>query len=285
MVSLDSMFGLEENPQRTEITRIPLIKLIPFENQPFKLYNERKLKELAEDIKTNGLISPIVVRPLEDGMFQILAGHNRVNAFLLNQENGIDAIIKRVDDAEAELILVQSNLQQRQELSNSEKARAYHMRNKALKAIGKKNRGNHHSLATLAGEMNESQRTIARYIKSNNLSEDLMTRFDNNEFSVNTAEKLSILSKKDQAIVDEYLEVSGMKLNRTLVEKMCELSVQGNLSIDTLSELSKPRKTSVDLDSLRAEAETVLGQSLDEATFTATINILQHHSLLKRKLF
>ncbi|MCW6681838.1 ParB/RepB/Spo0J family partition protein [Aerococcaceae bacterium NML160702] len=285
MLSLDSMFGLEENPQRTEITRIPLIKLKPFENQPFKLYNEKKLKELAEDIKVNGLISPIVVRPAEDGMFQILAGHNRVNAFLLNQENVIDAIIKRVDDAEAELILVQSNLQQRQELSNSEKARAYHMRNKALKAIGKKNRGNHHSLATLAGEMNESQRTIARYIKSNNLSEDLMTRFDNNEFSVNTAEKLSILSKKDQAIVDEYLEVSGMKLNRTLVEKMCELSVQGNLSIDTLSELSKPRKTSVDLDALRAEAETVLGQSLDEATFTATINILQHHSLLKRKLF
>ena len=284
MLSLDSMFGLDNsNQQRTDIIRIPIIKLKPFDNQPFKLYSEKRLQELADDIKLNGLLAPIIVRPLDDGMYQILAGHNRVSACLLNNENVIDAIVKNVNDAEAELILVQSNLQQRQELSNSEKAKAYQMRHKALKKLGKVNRGKHNSLAMLADESNESQRTIARYIKTNKLSSDLMNRFDNKEFSVSTAEKLSSLSKQNQTIIDEFLEVSDKKLNAAIVEKICHLADEDKLNENKLMKLYTPRKKDVRIEDIMNDIEQFNIQiGMDE--LNAIIKVFQNHSLLKNKL-
>ncbi|MCW6660537.1 ParB/RepB/Spo0J family partition protein [Aerococcaceae bacterium NML191292] len=282
MLSLDSMFGLEQGSQRTEIVRIPLIKLKPFDNQPFKLYSDKKLQELATDIKQNGLLSPITVRPVDGGMYQILAGHNRVNAFLLNQENAIDAIVRQVDDAEAELILVQSNLVQRQELSNAEKAKAYQMRHKALKAIGKKKRGNHNSLSALAEETNESQRTVARYIKAANLIPDLMTRFDNNEFPVSVAEMLSTLSPSEQVIVDEFLETSGSKINGRTAASIMKLAENGKLSRDNINTLEVNVKLTKTVDDIRSIMLESLGEQFDEITFAKTLEILKKEKIIKK---
>lgn len=286
MMSIDALFGLSQNPQSTQIVNVPIIKLVPYDNQPFKLYNEKQLKELANDIKVNGLLSPIVVRKLENEMYQILAGHNRVNAFMLNNENVIPAIVKQVSNAEADLILVQSNLQQRQELSNAEKARAYRLRNEALKQIGKKQRGNHRSLEQLAEDEKDSSRTIARYIKSTQLVDDLMERFDNNEFSLGVAEQLASLDEKNQLVVDTFLEEYPQKISINQAIEIVNIARDEQLDGKTLDEICSKKKTGkvnkVALSSIieKIEQNFPLDKVKMDVVY-ATIEVLKTMKLLK----
>lgn len=286
MMSIDALFGLSQESQSTQIVNIPIIKLIPYDNQPFKLYNEKQLKELANDIKVNGLLSPIVVRKLDTGMYQILAGHNRVNAFMLNNENVIPAIVKQVSDAEADLILVQSNLQQRQELSNSEKAKAYRLRNEALKKVGKRQRGNHRSLEQLAEDEKESSRTIARYIKSTHLVKDLMERFDNNEFSLGVAEQLASLDEKNQLIVDTFLEEHPQKISTNQAIEIVNIAHDEKLNNRLLEEICFKKKTTkaakVTLTTIfeTIEQNTTLDAVKRDLVY-ATIEVLKDMKLLK----
>lgn len=286
MMSIDALFGLSQKTQSTQIINIPIIKLVPYDNQPFKLYDEKKLNELANDIKLNGLLSPIVVRPLDTGMFQVLAGHNRVNAMMLNNENVVPAIVKQVSDAEADLILVQSNLQQRQELSNSEKAKAYSLRNEALKKIGKKNRGNHRSLEQLAEDEKDSSRTIARYIKATQLVKDLMERFDNNEFSLGVAEQLASLDEKSQLVVDTFLEEYPQKLSTNHAIEIVNISQDEQIDGKTLENICSKRKAKI----INKVTLTSIVEKLEEVTpldtvkmkiVYDTIEVLKNMKLLK----
>ncbi|MDO4432046.1 MAG: ParB/RepB/Spo0J family partition protein [Aerococcaceae bacterium] len=284
MQSLDTLFGLQEPTERTQITKIPILKLQPFENQPFKLYPDKQLEELAQDIRRNGLISPIVVRPLDTGMYQILAGHNRVNACLLNQENVIDAIVRHVNDDEAKLILVQSNLQQRQHLLNSEKAAAYKMRNDALKKMGQHASG-HRSLETLAQDEKESSRTIARYIRTTKLIPDLSERFDQNEFSLPIAEALAGLSVKNQRVVDEYLERAIKKPTAAKLQQVIELAKTEPLTIEAIQALPTKEVSRMTRATLLREMEALMGQGkVDDDTFNCCLDLLKRHQLLKQPL-
>ena len=240
MTMLDEVFGLTESTNKPQIQLLALNQLVPFDNQPFKLYSKTKLEELAQDIKENGLIHPIIVREKERGKFEILAGHNRVNAMKLNNERQIPAIIRDLNDQEAQLLLVQSNLLQRQSLSNKEKALAYHLKNEAIKSQGIRGSGN--SLETLSSGSKDSKRTIARYIKTVNLIPELMEAFDDNEFSLPIAETLAGLTEASQEEIVENVLIQNIKVTQAMVTQFKKADEEGTLTPTLIQHIVNEKK-------------------------------------------
>ena len=113
--------------------------LYPFPNHPFRMYTEEKMREMVESVTEFGVISPIIVRPNPNGEgYEIVSGHNRVEACRRANINQIPAIIREIDDDTAIILMVDSNLRQREKLLPSEKARAYKMKMEALKRQGER---------------------------------------------------------------------------------------------------------------------------------------------------
>lgn len=233
MLSIESLFALgEPEIEANNLIRLPISQLEHYPNQPFKLYSKVKLKELAEDIKENGLLNPLIVRTIGGRKYQVLSGHNRLDAMKLNGEETVPAIIKECTDNEAKLILVQSNLLQRQELSNREKALAFKMRNDVLKTQGRKKDNELTALEELAKTEKESSRTIARYIKTTQLVPELMDKFDDGEFSLPTAEILSGFPEKFQNNFVEFISSYQFKITTNKAKILKEKITENNTITD-----------------------------------------------------
>jgi ParB family transcriptional regulator, chromosome partitioning protein len=119
--------------QQANTNNLPMDQLHPFKHHPFKLYNEEKIQEMVESIKQNGVLMPILVRPLADGGFEIVAGHNRIEAAKRAELTEIPVNIREMDDKTAIIVMVDSNLRQREKLLPSERAFAYKMKLDAIK--------------------------------------------------------------------------------------------------------------------------------------------------------
>src|SRR5690554_1274394 len=144
LINLYDIFGQDEDEdhnQKAGVTEIELSKLKPFKNHPFKLYEGERLNDMVESIKEHGVITPLIVRPLNDGKYEILSGHNRANSAKLAGLETVPVVIKEnLTDEEAMLIVTETNLIQRSfsELTHSEKARILAERHKAIKEQGRK---------------------------------------------------------------------------------------------------------------------------------------------------
>src|SRR5699024_4282373 len=146
VINLNELLGIEEEIHENKIditgsTEIEVSKLIPFRNHPFKLYEGERLNDMVESIKEYGVITPLIVRPMEDGRYEILSGHNRANSAKIAGLTKVPVVIKEgLTDEEAMLIVTETNLIQRSfsELSHSEKARILTERHNAIKEQGKK---------------------------------------------------------------------------------------------------------------------------------------------------
>jgi len=146
-------------------------KLVFNEDQPFRLYNKEQLVDLAVRIKRSGLLHPIIVRPAADGKYEILSGRNRARAVRMNGDKEIAAFIRDVDDDEAQMIMLNANLGQRENLLPSEKARAYSLEAELLNRNGKrpditlgKDYQSYDARKIMSEKHNESGRSIANYI-------------------------------------------------------------------------------------------------------------------------
>ncbi len=221
--SMDNIFGTADLavPNGEQIISIKLSELLPFPNQPFRPYSDEKLWELAEDIKQNGVLSPIIVRPFGNA-YQILAGHNRVNASKLAELDEIPSIVKDVDDDTAKLILVNTNLNQRDKLLPSEKAFAYKMQLDSLKrTAGRPSKNNSCQVGTdligkrsdvqLSENSTDSARTIQRYIRLTELIPELLEMVDNESFAFMVGVYLSYLSQEKQQLLYEYMDANELK--------------------------------------------------------------------------
>ncbi|MEG1548791.1 MAG: ParB/RepB/Spo0J family partition protein, partial [Clostridia bacterium] len=119
------------------IQSLPLDKLVPFPNHPFKVLDDEKMQETVDSIRDYGVLVPILVRPKDDGNFEIVAGHRRHHASMLAGKTEIPAVVRDMDDDAAILVMVDSNLQ-RETILPSEKAFAYKMKLDAMKRQGKR---------------------------------------------------------------------------------------------------------------------------------------------------
>jgi ParB family chromosome partitioning protein len=215
------------------VFEIPREKLIPFANHPFKLYEGEKLNSLVESIRENGVMIPLIARPVNNEKYEILSGHNRENAAGIAGIKTIPCIIREgLTDEEALLIVTETNLIQRsfEEMSHSERAAALSVHYNAIKNQGKRadilneiekllkssNDGANSTCAPLAHKLKSrdkiaeehalSKDTVARYLRVNKLIAQLKERLDNNEFGIRPAVAISYLSEEAQNHVAVALE-------------------------------------------------------------------------------
>ena len=198
--------------QTCRLTQLPLHILDPWQGkdgqpQPFKAYKADKLLELSENIGRNGIIEPICVRP-KGSRFEIIAGHNRVEAAKIAGLVTVPALVQQLDDDQAAILLVDSNLQHRENLLPSEKAWAYRTRLEALKrrAGRPKNNSaqvepNFRSNETVADEVGESRAQVQRYIRLTYLIQPFLDMVDIGKCKLNPAIELSYLKLAEQTLL------------------------------------------------------------------------------------
>lgn len=185
-------------PDDKRIVMFDPSELTEIDDQPFHPYPPEKLSELAEDIKTNGQISPCTVRKKDD-KYIILAGRNRKKACELAGFK-VACIVIECDDPTANLILVNSNLNQRQELLPSEKAFAYKLQKESYEAKGQKK-----TSAAVAEQNSENVKMIQRYIKLTNLTKDLLDMVDSGRLPLMVGVELSNTADSDMNTISLYL--------------------------------------------------------------------------------
>lgn len=220
--SFNALFNTQGVVAEGQIKQLKLAELQPYPNQPFRPYAEERLRELAEDIRQNGVLCPIIVRTIALGTaqpYQILAGHNRVNASRLAGCIDVPAIVKDVDDDEAKLILVNTNLNQREKLLPSEKAFAYKMQMESMKkTAGRPSKNNLSQLGTqkrsdqiIAESTGESRNQIQRYIRLTYLIPPLLEMVDNEALAFMVGCYLSYLPEEKQLLLHNFMDANELK--------------------------------------------------------------------------
>lgn len=134
LTSVEELLGV---PNEEVATEIDLVQIRSFKNHPFKVLDDEKMQDLVDSIKENGILTPVLVRPIGNEQYEMISGHRRMHAASLLKMTMIPAIIREMDDEEAVLKMVDSNIQ-REELLPSEKAFAYKMKLEAMKRQGKR---------------------------------------------------------------------------------------------------------------------------------------------------
>lgn len=247
---LPSLFsGLGNTAAPGTIVQLPLDKLIPWTNQPFRPYSDAKMQQLVEDIKANGVLNPIIVRPMGQ-QYQILAGHSRTNASREAGLTTVPAIIRDVDDDTATLIMVNTNLNQRDELLPSEKAWAYRLQLEAIKRSAgrpKENLGQNvpeyigkRSTEILGEKSGENYKQIQRYIRLTYLTPELLEMVDQDMLPMISGVSLSYLAEDQQHIVCDISAECDKKISTAKAEQIKRLGQDGSFSADAVRQILLP---------------------------------------------
>lgn len=244
---------VEELESSYPITRIALDRVTPYKKHPFKVIEDVALEQLAEDIKSNGLINPIVVREIcFTQEYEILSGHRRVTAAKKLGWKEIDAHIIFATDTEAASIVISSNFKQRAKILPSERAKSYQLRSECLKkakAGSNSHGGNLDENSTtdlMEKEFNESKSSLFRYMRLNYLIGELIDLTDREALTLVNAAELSYFPKQQQQIIYQYFFVDKKAvLNKALIKRMreYELTLTEEILV-TLTEV--PQKKSFD---------------------------------------
>jgi len=259
--STDPSFKAKGDP----VNNLELDKLVPFKSHPFKLYTGQRFDDMVESIKANGVIVPIIVRPLDDGnSYEILSGHNRVAGAKEAGLETIPAIVReRLTDDEALLIVTETNLLQRSfaDLSHSERAVTLSMHHEAIKKQGRRtdliqeienmvNSSNINALETsvalqqklnarekTANDYGLNNNTVAQYLRINKLIGPHKERLDNGEFSIRAAVTLSYLSGEEQQVVDDILDSSHYRVDMKKADALRLASEKKSLNDETVEQI------------------------------------------------
>lgn len=224
MVSIESMFALNEEHEEKNTTELPINRIFPYPNQPFETYDTQRISELADDIRIRGLDNPLIVRKMPDGNYQIIAGHNRFLAIKQLGWTRVPVSVKELSDSEAAIYLVQSNLLQRTNIKESEKVKAYALRAKALKKQGQKLDSKYSSIDIISQSESIKPRTLSRYITCAALNQDLLDLMDQKKISLNIGEQLSKLNNEQQLQVANFIINNEHKLSLSEAKKIVDSS-------------------------------------------------------------
>ncbi len=258
----DEIVSTARSPNdNTKITLIPLEKLVEYSDkafesitgrpQPFKAHSQESLESLAKSIKENGVINPIIVRPLEDGKYQILAGRNRTRASHICGKTDIPAIVRAdIDEIGAAMIMLDTNLEQRPHLSYSEKAYAYKMRVEIGRSQGKRTDINGgpkiDMLSEVGKDNNDSRRTVAYLIRLTYLILPLIEMIDDGKLGFKIGVAISYLSTETQNLLYSEIIMSGKRIKQSQIKELKALDACGKINIDSLNTLfRKPKKTQI----------------------------------------
>ena len=226
--------------KETRAEYLPIQKLRAFEGHPFKVTDNEEMDQLTWSILTQGLLTPLVVRPLGNDEYEVISGHRRLHACKKAGIETVPALITDMDRDAAAIALVDSNLQ-REHILPSEKAYAYKLKAEAMKRYGKPNLGHvvpdYDSTRTTAeiGEASgESYKTVQRYIRLTNLIPGILQKVDEGRIALTPAVALSYLTDAEQEDLLETMESEDCTPSLSQAIQMKALSQSGQLDMDTI---------------------------------------------------
>lgn len=232
-----------------KIVEIPIHKIVDFPNHPFQVRNDEEMKELIDSIGKSGVISPAIVRPKEDGSYEMIAGHRRKYACFQNGLKTIPCITRNLSDEEAVMIMVDTNLRQRQTILPSEKAFAYKMKLEAMKRQGARTDLTSgpvgqklNSLKSLSESSDESVKQIQRYIRLTYLIEPLLKLVDEGQIAMRPAVELSYLEPHAQQKVLEEMEINVCSPSHDQTIRMRKAQEEGKLTDEVISVIMQEEK-------------------------------------------
>lgn len=225
---------------------VRLEQLHPFESHPFRVVEDDALRQLAQSIKENGVLTPCIVRPSPYGDdYELLSGHRRVAACRLIGRKTIPAIVRDLDNDAATILMVDAN-QQRENLLPSEKAFAYRMKLEAMKRQGKKiettSRQVVGKLERADSIGDESGRTIQRYIRLTYLEENLLQMVDEGRIAFGPAVEISFLRHDEQCMLLETIITEEATPSLSQAQTLKKLSQKDKLNIDTIFDILSEQK-------------------------------------------
>ena len=246
----------ERDEQKLEkIQKISITQISNFPNHPFKVRDDEKMFETVESIKEHGVLVPAIVRPKEDGTYEMVSGHRRKRACELAQIEELPCIVRNLTDDEATIIMVDSNLQ-REQILPSERAFAYKMKLEAIKSQGKRNDLTSTqpvqklSVEVIADEMGESRESVRRYIRLTELIPELLQFVDNHylrdkenmTMALAPAIEISYLSKNEQDMLLEAMETSLATPSTPQAKRLREESEKGTLTEEKIQDILDEEK-------------------------------------------
>lgn len=256
MTGYDELFGTDEERKENKLPKIydiPLELIDDFPDHPFKVRMDEDMDQLVESIRERGLITPVTLRPKEDGRYEIVSGHRRKKACELAGMTMIKADVREMTRDEAIILMVESNLQ-RSVILPSEKAFSYKMRLEAMKRQGQRTDltsapvGSKYEMRSnqqIAAEVGDSKTQVQRYIRLTNLIPPLLDMVDEGKIAMRPAVELSYLTAEEQEDLFRQIGICQATPSHAQAIKLRKFSKDGTLSepvIESILEEEKPNQ-------------------------------------------
>ena len=243
-----------------QAVQLPIEKLRPFEGHPFQVKDDAEMEQLVCSILTQGLLTPISVRPIENNEYEVISGHRRLHACQKAGIETVPALIYALDRDAAAIALVDSNLH-RETILPSEKAFAYKLKMEAMSRQGQRTDltsnqvGRKLESAAMIGEQSgDSQTQVRRFIRLTELIPEILKMVDDNKIALTPAVELSYLTRQEQRDLLETMESEDCTPSLSQAIQLKKLSQAGDLNMDKIFDiLREPKANQQDKISFRVD--------------------------------
>ena len=255
LTSYDEIFQTEEariEATQEKVIDIPLTQLHPFKNHPFKVTDDESMLETAESITKHGVLVPVIVRPREEGGYELISGHRRKRASELAGKETLPCIVRNLDDDAATIIMVDSNIQ-RENILPSERAFAYKLKLEALdRQLGRPPKENvgqvvptysgKRSTEIIGDQTGESYKQVQRFIRLTELIPELLDMVDAKKIAFNPAVELSYLMPHEQVQLTEAMDMEQATPSLSQAQRLKKYSQDGKLTFDVMTAIMSEEK-------------------------------------------
>ena len=234
-----------------QVQQIPLSEIRPFKNHPFKVADDELMQQTIDSIMQVGVLNPAIIRPAPEGGYEMVAGHRRLHAADLAGLKTIPAIVRNLDDDEAVILMVDSNLQ-RETISPMERAQAYKMKLEALKHQGKRvdltcdqvghKLDSKKSIQKVAEDAGESKTQVQRYIRLTELLPEVQKKVDSKEIAFSPAVELSYLTRDEQKQFLDAMDYSQNTPSLSQAQRLKKLSREGKCTQEAIRSIMSEEK-------------------------------------------
>jgi ParB family chromosome partitioning protein len=237
---------MDDEKQMDRVQKIPIAKLVPFRDHPFKVVEDESMLRTTESISMFGVLTPLIARPAEDGKYEIISGHRRAHAAEAVGLAEVPVIVRDMDDDVARILVVDSNLQ-RENILPSERAFAYKMKADAMKHQGERTDlqqegtldqvGPKWTSQEIGKATNDSMSQVKRFIRLNKLITELLEMLDQKRISFNPAVELSYLKPEEQKNLIEAMDFTQAAPSLSQAMRLKKLSQEGGCPLDDMCEI------------------------------------------------
>ena len=249
--SFDDIFSTEESRQEDKlehIRQIPISELHAFEGHPFRVVDDEEMQKVVDSVAKFGVLTPLIARPDPDGGYEVISGHRRMHASELAGIETVPVIVREMDDDEAIICMVDSNLQ-RENILPSERAWAYRMKLDAMKHQGARSDLTSSQIGTklrsdkvLADQTGQSRTQIQRFIRLTELRPELLDMVDSKQIAFNPAVEISYLKPDEQKDFLEAMDAAQSTPSLSQAQRIKKLSQAKLCTLEAMCEIMNEEK-------------------------------------------